>query len=671
MIDISLETGPANEKVRQKLMIPFSFVISPGSSNANIQTFSEEVQLFPRCIKCGAYISKFCQKDESSSTWRCDICLHQNKISTQKENDNTSGKIFPEITSDDFQFVKKHQLGEEITVFYVSLNFHPKDFQIISTSIIDFLKHSNIKKPLLFLLGQKGHDFSILAPYKSKYFIDPERNNIITKIEKDLNETEKNEEIQTNDFPAPVFNFSTDQFLKEDVSKFIFSPDQYSTIIKTIERVSSIQKPPVPFSHFINSIETIRSSIQSNESPMINPLHFVSIIPSINDYFPSRFLKKTYDTLIRIDILTPTYNDEFQDAIQIIPGSISLFNSGNLVRNICKILLPPHLFKSSSENDNDNDKEFHSKFCGYGKRGQGTVYQWNALARSNGCRTLWRFSKIPYCYEEKGFAFSPVLPSTEQPIVLDIHPDGTSDFVNVQITSKMFMVVETDENESDSFYSSVFRVFNRKIKLSSDIQNIVHSINVNTLVWLWLTRTLEQPQREVLAALYRSTARIIQFLLNNKNKEDDQNQLKNNDDEGKQKIAQIVHSCCSLKFSDLMSQDEKQKNLSRYSLVLSPPSTFRLTPKFDQKNKVAVFGNTVFYDAVTKDSENDENSQKSDSVDKKSDTENHQQKIVVSAEVLDELMNILFIEKIETPIPEWCKSPDPQTLEFIHSLVSE
>lgn len=667
MIDVSLETGPANEKVRQKLMIPFSFVISPGSLNSSIQTIQEDVQSFPRCQKCGAYFSKYCQKDESKSTWYCDICSHQNVISNEKKDDEQT-KIFPEITSDDFQFVKKHQLGEEITVIYISLNFHPKDFKIISNSLVDFLQNSNLTKPIIFLLGRKEHDFTIFAPYKSSYFLDLQNNNIITRIAKDSSEMNTKDELQTNHLPAPIFNLSSAQLSKEDISKFIFSPDQYTNIIKTLEKVSSVPKPAVPFKHFINTIETLQLLIQGKDSSTFNPIHFVSIIPSIDDYFPSRFIRKMYDTLIRIDILTPTYSDEIQDTTQVIPGTVSIFNTGNLSRNISKILLPPFITKSSIE----KVKEQHSKFCGYDKRGQGTVYQWNSLARSKGSRTVWRFGKVPNCYEDKGIAFSAVLPSTEQPFVLDIHPDGTSDYVSVQITAKMFSIVEGDD---PSFYSSVFRVFNRKIKLSSDVKKIVESINVNTLLWLWITRTLEQSQRDVLAAVYRSTARIIQFLVQDDDDDkNDRDEIDSINGRPNKKIADLVHGVCSLKHSDLMSQDDRLKILSRYSMLLSSPNFFRLIPKYDEKNKVAVFGNSVYYDVITKDDENElnsENDRKSENDDQNQQKDESKTKKIVSIEVLEELMNILFMEKTESPIPDWCKSPDKQTLEFIHSLVSE
>lgn len=665
MIDSSLEIGPANEKIRQKLMIPFSFVVSPGSTNSNIQTIEGEVQSFPRCQKCGAYFSKYCQKDESNSTWTCEICSHQNNTSKDENNDDSNKKL-PEITLDDFQFVKTHQLGEEIIVLYISLNFHPKDFQIISTCLIDFFKKSNLSKPVIILLGQKKHDFSILAPYKSTYFRDPENNNVITKIKKDMNELESNEESKTNELPAPIFNLTSAQLQKEDISKFIFSPEQYPNIIKTIEKIAPIQKSDVSFNHFINAIDTLRLSIQSQDSQVINPIHYVSILTSISDYFSSRFAKKLYDTLIRVDIITPTYNDELLDAIQVIPGSISLFNSSNLVRNLCRSLSSPFLTKSSSEKVDDD--EYHSKLCGYGKRGLGTVYQWNSYVRSNGCRTVWRLPKTPFCYDDKGVTFSPVLPSTEQPFVLDIHPDGTSDYATVQITAKMFMYTKSEKSDTPLF-SSVFRVFNRKVRLSSDIKKIAQTINVNTLVWLWLTRTLEQSQREVLAALYRSTARIVKLLLNEDLEEDDQNQLKkSNDDQNQLKIQKLVHACCSLKLSNLMSQEDLNRNLARYSLVLSPPSSFVLVPKFDLENRWALFGNTVFYEQIVSDDQNEINS-KGEGEDEKNDRDKH--KKIVSGQFLDQLMDVLFMEKIESPIPEWCKSPDPQTLEFIHSLLSD
>lgn len=651
MINSSLEIGPVNEKVRQKLMMPFSFIISPGSVNPNIQTVSEEVQLFPRCERCGAYFSKNCKKDESNSSWFCEICSHQNNLLTENKEEEST-KNFPEITSDDFQFVKTHQLGEEITVIYLSLNFHPKDFSIISSSIIDFLQNSNLNKPILFLLGHKNSDFQILAPYQTKYFRDSQNNDIISKIPEDSIQSESNTTSPTNDLPAPVFKFSSSQLNKFDISKFIFTPDQYSNIIKTIEKIEPIQNPSTPFRHFTNSVEAIRNLIQKKNEQKINPIHFVSIIPSIDNYLPSRLLKNLYETLFRVDILTPTHSSDMQDTLETIPGTVSLFNSNNLSRNLSKILLPPFLTKSSSENVIDPN----SKLNIYRKRGQGTVYQWNSFARSSGSKTAWRFAKMPYAFEEKGFAFSPVLPSTEQPFVLDIHPDGSSDFINVQITAKMFIVIPSEKSDNDfTSYSSVLRVFNRTIKLSSDVKKIAESINVNSLLWLWVTRTLGQSQRDVLAALYRATARIVKLLINDDQK-DVNDEIKKDGLLEKEKIAELVHACCSLKLCDIMSQDDKLKDMARYSLVLSSPNIYSLIPRYDEENKVAAFGNTVYFDVVVKESE---------------DGDESKTKKIVSVKVLSQLMDVLFMERVTTPIPDWCKSPDPETLEFIHSLVSD
>jgi hypothetical protein len=134
-----------------------------------------------------------------------------------------------------------------------------------------------------------------------------------------------------------------------------------------------------------------------------------------------------------------------------------------------------------------------------------TIYQNYMRSRAQGVTTSWKLLPAPCSSVENGHHFAPVLPFNHQPFVLDAKPDGKSTAGIIQVTAKMVLF------NSDK-HVTVVRVFNRRYALSDSAEEVVASVDPRALVWLWLTRTLEESVRHVLAGLFRATASILAHL---------------------------------------------------------------------------------------------------------------------------------------------------------------
>lgn len=642
MLTVSLDQGPKNEKILQKLMVPYSLVFSPGSLSQEIQTLNETIEEFPRCQKCRAYLSSFCKIDQTNLKWTCSICNEESSFPASETE-------IPKLISNDLQFIDRSGFLDEIIVIYISLNYQLEVYQLISTSLTNILKTVKIDKPILFLFSSNDSYCSILCPYESHYQKDPNTSTICRK--------EHFEQTIENDQPAPIFNFSLNQFVKEDISQFLFSADQIPSAIRTISQLYSNAKVGFSISATMKTCDCIREMIFQPGSRLFNPIHFILIVPQIDNFLSTKLVQNFYKSFCRIDILTSIYNKEAHDTAQILPGCIFFMTESNIQRTFSKLLIPPFLESSPSiSNENLTFKQILSR---YGKPGIGTIYEFSSNVRSNGANLTWRLSQSPYTYNSNCYAFGPTLPSIYQPFVLDIQPTGKTNEIYIQITAKMVMLmpkipnIDSDSNP-DSYYSThyatVMRIFNRKLELTENIQEIVESLNVNTFLWLCMTRTIEKSSRDVLAALYRTVAKIVNILL-------PKTEVEGENADIKKKYADLLHGCCSLQYSNLMSRSAIKQMMAKYSLLLSPPSMYTLVPYYSEQNKYAIFGNTVYVDEYTDESSPQEGNS------------NVVKPKIISTLAGEALSNMLFMEEFDNPVPDWFRSIDQHFLDFLNSLL--
>jgi hypothetical protein len=358
-----------------------------------------------------------------------------------------------------------------------------------------------------------------------------------------------------------------------DLSPFIFAPQQISTIVNTIGRLDSVSGSTSLASLY--EVNAILTALFPH-----SPVHCIAIVPSLRiplSTFPNP------DRLFRFDLLAAVYTESIEQTLPIIPGSAFVFTSFTL----------PKILRSLVADR--------------------SVYQLLARVRARGVTPSWRLLPYPSQFEDDGLLSCPALPSRRQPFVLDLKPLGESEAV-VQITAKMVIW-----SNLEGRYLTVLRIFNQKLSLSEKVADVVKTVNAPVLLWLWLTRTLDQSMRNVLAGIFRAAAGIITA----------------GGDPG-----ELSRGCCALKFSDLAGGDARWRSNSRYALCLTPPSMYSLVPLYEKDAGFAICGNAIFADDEANDG------------------------------ALKAYYASFVGSRIARPIPDWCKDPDPKTLNFLNSLIS-
>lgn len=493
---------------------------------------------------------------QENETWNCSICNTKN------------GGIIPQSISSvsNYQMMCDDIIGCDITAIYLSLSFHPRDLDKIRPQIIKFFNTITDRNIIVFL-GLPDSSMSVLCPYEPCFQFE---NGVLTKVQKENFDPKKYENLA-----APVVQIVGQKNF--DLSKFIFLPSQISSIVKTIEKIKPISRI-LTFDQ-VTSISNVLISTFAR-----SPIHLISILPEIKS-LPTSF-SNIHQNYIRIDILTPSLQDSFAQSITTLPGLLLIYNQNNLARKLS------FLIKEKS------------------------VFQALINSRINGCSDYqWKLLQYPYMADDKGLLFAPVLPFPNQPFVLDLKPTGKSDKIIAQITAKLYIWVERLQK-----YCTAIRILNKEIPLSNNIDEVADSVHPNTLNWLWLTRTLQQPPQNVMPGLYRAESRIISHL-----------------EEENEKSKICIHTCCSLKYSEIYEKLVVNRLNAKYALCLSPPRELAITPVVN--DGVAVFMNSVY------------------SNDPK------------STEALSKYYQTRFCLEIKSPIPEWCKTPDPKSLEILTNLL--
>jgi hypothetical protein len=552
MIASSFVIGPKTEALRQRIMSPFSLVVSPGQT-ADLLVSKLNCDEYPRCAHCGAYYSSISHRDASS--WSCALC----------------SKSTPTVIADDVvaaadvQILVDEPIGLEVTVLYLSLDFHSEDIEIIKPPLLAFLNEFD-SRPLVVMLGHSDAPFALLCPDATYYSIV---DGIVTSAPP--------QKLAASAFPAPIQ-------LLSDVSSvnfcsFIFAPAQFASVLATIRKLRPISGK-LPFDRVLTVSSTLCQHWPNN------PIHFIAIVPQIGVF--SKKLDGLHSSLVRLDVLTPTFNSFATEARNIFPGLVLIFMAHTLLKSL-KTLIADR-----------------------------SIYQNFMKSRSRGVVTTWKPLPAPCCFDDQGHHFAPVLPNNGQSFVLDMRPNGHSATAVVQITSKM--VIWSDAAQK---HVTVVRAFSRSFQLSEDPREVVGSVDPSVIIWLWLTRTLNESVRHVIAGLFRATAGILKYL-----PRDDV------------KAKQFIHSCCSLKFFDLTSDVPLTQSNSRYSLCLTAPTVFKAWPDHDPDKKFAICLNCVYAD-------------------------DKQNQAAIAA-----YNEIAIGARIVSPVPEWCVSPDPASFQFLESLLS-
>jgi hypothetical protein len=550
MLEASFAVGPKTESLRQRLLAPFSLVVSPGAP-ADLFSSPIDCDHFPRCAACGAYYSSLCQRE--ASAWTCGVCGKQTSAVIPED--------FPAIA--DCEIAVDEPLGLEVTVLYLSLDFHHSDIRVIQPAVLSFLSALE-DRPLIVFLGHSDAPVAVLVPYAQCYAtVD---GMVVYRPPEGLSEV--------GDLPAPILLLNDPS--KIDFTSFIFAPSQIPTICQTLRRLENV-------STTISFAQLLDLSTSLSKRWAATPIHVIAIVPAIGAF--TNKCQPLYQRHFRLDILTASYSLYVQHSTSVVPGLELIFTRNSLLR-LLKLLVAER-----------------------------TIYQFYTRARSRGVSTTWRSPSTPVGSDEQGRHFAPVLPFNRQPFTLDAKPDGKSTTAVVQITAKMVLF-------KAGKFSTVIRIFNRRFALSENPQEVAASVDPRVLVWLWLTRTLEESVRNVIAGLFRATAAVLQQL-----------------PPDSPKAAELTASCCAIKFSHLASEVDPERFLARYALCLQAPSQIALWPVYSADAKVAVYGNVVYTDSDANEA------------------------------AVKALCEIPIGAVLRIPIPPWCITADRKSVAFLTSLM--
>ena len=462
--------------------------------------------------------------------------------------------------------VEEDEVGLEVIVLYLSLGFNRADIDVMRPGVMAFFKLlKTYGRPVMLLFGHGEAVFAACCPYMRCYSVE---NGVVRYAPP----AEWNDSFES--MPAPVALINRRENI--DFSSFIFAPEQIESLLVTVQNITNVPVD-VPYQKCLDTAAHLANNYSSS------PVHMINVLPIVDTESDFDFIA---GQCFRFDVMTPSHTHAAHKLMADLPGTIMFFTKSNVLASL-------KYFVAAS-----------------------TVYQTYFKCRARGVSPSVRTSFAPCSMCEDGVEFIPVLPDHKYPVVVDLKPEGKETGV-LQITAKM-----TVWNDTQKKHTTILRVLTRSIKMSANQDEIIDSLKPNVVLWLWLTRTLDQPISNVIAGLFRTSAAIIALLA-----EDDPN------------AQQLTHAICALKKCDLMNADQWIRSQNRYALCLTPPRHFPLCPEFVADKNYARIGNTVYADNTSNEA------------------------------AVSVYHQIPVNPRIFTPIPEWVKTPDPAALDFLNSLL--
>ena len=479
MLISTFDISTSDDKFRQEHHIPLSLIVSPCEELKN--QINLEPEFFPRCKFCNAYFSSFCSKIDDNK-WICSLCGKEqsydfNKfIKTNQINENIWFNLNKKTKTTNEKSIISQQ--NEILVFYISLEFHQNDLNIIKPLFSQYLyKHKNHN--CIFILSQIDGEITLLCPDYNKFDIN--NGNLINK---DLNTKEENKDnslksIEKNEnqkdseeFCASFQKYSSISMI--NLKNHIFTPDQIELAANAINLLQN-SSAYLPFTQITLSANFICEQLY-NEN-----IRFIAIIPSCN--IPAKSKNILIDTNLdklktknaRIDILIPQFDQKVQIIQNHLPGIFVPFSRYDLPSKLEYIL---------------------NHTCEY------QVYM---NVRNINCEVQWH--KTPLLQQEiDGKLLFTQTCFEHQPFVLDV-----KNITNGEKECLLQITIKTNDK---------FIILNKKIILENDFSKISKTINLKALQWIWLTRAIGKPGS--LQAV-KEAALAVSFFLKSTNLSEDKN----------------------------------------------------------------------------------------------------------------------------------------------------
>ena len=442
MILSTFEISSPNNDTRKEHHIPLSLIVSPCEELKNPINMSPE--LFPRCNNCRGYFSSFCSKTPDNK-WICSLCGSEQSYDFDKpmKLDQIQENIWFDLSKQTKQI--NYTKSNEILVFYLSLEFHQSDLNIIKPLLSQYLyKHKEHK--CIFILSQIDGKITLLCPDTIKFdinngtLITKETNNEEDKDECTPKTTDTNENI--GELCSSMKQYSSLSMI--DLKNHIFSPDQIEMAANTISMLQN-SGAFIPFSLISLSASLICDQLFNED------IRLIAIIPKCNIPEKSRNIIKDAqldgikNKNIRIDILIPQIDFKSQTLQHFLPGIIIPFSRYDLPLKL------DYLLQHSCE------------------------YQVYMNVRTKNCTIQWH--KTPLIQQDiDGTLMYTKTCFEHQPFVLDVkHIENDEKDCIVQITIKT----------SNKFY-----ILNKRIMLDNNCNQIAKTINLKALEWIWLTRAI-------------------------------------------------------------------------------------------------------------------------------------------------------------------------------------
>lgn len=513
----------------EKISFDKVVTVQPATDD-DIYSFENDTTI-ERCSNCKGFLSKIFKIDDDNS-WYCHFCETKNSI-----KDIETAKL--QIEHNNFEIIKDRQNSKsekvtEILCIYISFEFEKEDIGYVKRSIKGALDSFGEDTHCLIFLRIDDNGLNLIVPPRNIEEIEPfDREPIKDDLYGFIEELDTKKYYNENKVMASLIDFnSLHEYVNLDLANFFFSRYSAKFAFNLIDKLSYRKVSPdyQSLSGLVNTIENAMG------------LNYVRFLIYINRYDqPPLIFKKAF--LHRVDIIVSEYTDEISKDRNKVAGLIYVLSREDPYTQTLSLML------------------------------QKTRYGLLCRVRSN-CEVSWIESLVPIHSKltTDKVCLTSLLLNDEQIFAINV-----ANLKNVKACYIQVIAVYAEASDTDSFCR--VRIFSRKFNFSENPKEILDSINVKVLIWMWLNIYSSYKHDYIEVPVLNACNKLLLCFHKHKCKCKD-----------KYSVKKIVKSLSKF---DLVSDDKLKRHYSLYSIRLLHPSSIYLIPKHLSENNIILSPNGV------------------------------------------------------------------------------
>lgn len=400
------------------------------------------------CKVCSAYLTSHCKI--SGDKWQCSICSNDNTISNKAEMASLQSKY------ESFELIlgKQEEPGP-IIVIYLSLGYTDSQFGTVKqqfNTILDCLPDG--ARTLIFL-GSNECEIEILVP-PCQLPPDPDLNL--------SNPFSSTFDISSNCAnTAAIAKFASFQeCIGLDLATFFFDSTTVDAAKRTVSKIN-ISKNDYATAKSLRIAGTLSNAFGNM------PFHFISMVDIITD---RANLFQLGERCVRVDFLVMGYGTPAFSLSKVITGTVQLVDPSHAIEQVQTLM------------------------------SHKTKYEMFAHLRARRASVEWKRLPKPFYEITRQTLRCPVCVTDYQSFAIDVDILPNQDEFVFQMTTKYTQV----EKE---YICTKLRVTSKLVKTSSNMGEVVASMNPDVVLWYWSDKFGNADKQEVISALFRSVASII------------------------------------------------------------------------------------------------------------------------------------------------------------------